>query len=90
MVTGYTPHTACLTWHVCAVLWVIGPELFLGGKKLTLHGSNADDPYITVGDDADASEGELEDLMVLPTDNIIVVGSTEEVRHLACILTGQP
>jgi len=75
---------------MCVALWVTGPELFLGGKKLTLHGSNADDPYITVGDDADASEGELEDLMVLPTDNIIVVGSTEEVRHLARMLTVQP
>lgn len=57
-----------------------GAEIFLGGKNLTVHADNADDPYITVPDDADASDDE--DLALSDKDAIILVGKTEEEHSM--------
>ena len=43
------------------------------------HASNADDPFITLRD----SDDEADDFRVKPTDNLVVVGQTEDVySHL--------
>jgi periodic tryptophan protein 1 len=55
---------------------VVGAELFLGGHNLTVFQSNEEDPYIQVPDDED--ESDEEDLVIKPTDGVIVVGKTEE------------
>ena len=54
-----------------------GAELFLGGRRLTVHDSNADDPYITVADDEDEDSDE-EDTIIRPTDCVLCVGRTED------------
>ena len=54
-----------------------GAELFLGGRRLTVHDSNADDPYITVADDEDEDSDE-EDVIIKPTDCVLCVGRTED------------
>ena len=54
-----------------------GAELFLGGRRLTVHDSNADDPYITVADDEDEDSDE-EDVLIKPTDCVLCVGRTED------------
>lgn len=55
-----------------------GAELMLGGRALTVHASNADDPYVTVPDHEDFDEEDDEDLAVKPTDVLIAVGRTED------------
>ena len=54
-----------------------GAELFLGGRRLTVHDSNAEDPYITVADDEDDDSDE-EDVLIKPTDCVLCVGRTED------------
>ena len=54
-----------------------GAELFLGGRRLTVHDSNAEDPYITVADDDDEDSDE-EDVIIKPTDCVLCVGRTED------------
>lgn len=54
-----------------------GAELFLGGRRLTVHDSNADDPYITVADDDDDDSDE-DDTTIRPTDCVLCVGRTED------------
>ncbi|KAF8242353.1 WD domain-containing protein [Wilcoxina mikolae CBS 423.85] len=51
-------------------------------KSLAYHEPGEDDPYITM-DTADLDEEEREELQILPTDNLLLVGKVEdEVAHL--------
>eukprot|EP00123_Amoebidium_parasiticum_P012110 comp21125_c0_seq1/m.28552 comp21125_c0_seq1/g.28552 ORF comp21125_c0_seq1/g.28552 comp21125_c0_seq1/m.28552 type:complete len:501 (-) comp21125_c0_seq1:99-1601(-) len=49
---------------------------FAGVEGLVYHASNDQDPYITVKDVDD--EDEIEDFTIKPTDNLILVGQSEE------------
>jgi periodic tryptophan protein 1 len=54
-----------------------GAELFLGGRKLTVHESNAADPYITVQDEEDDGSDD-EDVVIRASDSVLCVGRTEQ------------
>ena len=54
-----------------------GAELFLAGARLAVHNSNADDPYITIPDDADDDSDE-ENVYIHETDGVLICGRTEE------------
>ncbi|KAG8428355.1 rRNA-processing protein [Metarhizium acridum] len=59
-----------------------GMGMFGSLKALAYHGSNKDDPYITLKDDDDDDE-EKEDLQILATDNLILSAKVEdELAHL--------
>ena len=54
-----------------------GASLFLGGRNLTVHESNADDPYLAIGDsDDDASDGE--DTLIKDSDYVLLCARTED------------
>lgn len=53
-----------------------GATMFLGGKELTVFESNTEDPYITVGDDGDASDDE--DTRIRPNDLVLLAGRTDQ------------
>ncbi|KAJ3410887.1 hypothetical protein HDV05_003105 [Chytridiales sp. JEL 0842] len=60
--------------------------LFGTVKGLTYHGSNSEDPYITLDDKVD-EEQEIEEMMVAPTDNLILTAKTEDdVSHIEVYL----
>ena len=55
------------------------PEYFsTGAEQLAVFRDNNEDPYITLKDDEDDDEDEKEDLIIKPTDSIVLVGKTEE------------
>ena len=55
--------------------------IFGNARSLAYHGSNADDPYITLEDEEE--DEEREELQVLATDNMLVTAKVEdEVAHL--------
>ena len=55
--------------------------MFGNARSLAYHGSNADDPYITMQENDD--DEERQDLQILATDNMIVAAKVEdEVAHL--------
>lgn len=57
-------------------------SMFGNLKALAYHGSNKDDPYITLKDEDDDDE-EKEDLQILATDNLILSAKVEdELAHL--------
>ncbi|KAK9438926.1 transducin family protein [Metarhizium brunneum] len=59
-----------------------GMSMFGNLKALAYHGSNKDDPYITLKDEDDDDE-EKEDLQILATDNLILSAKVEdELAHL--------
>ena len=53
-------------------------HLWLSGRQLTVYGDNADDPYITLPDGED-SDSDAEQLMIQASDNVILIGNTDEV-----------
>ncbi|KAJ3288503.1 hypothetical protein HK104_008144 [Borealophlyctis nickersoniae] len=56
--------------------------IFGNVKGLTYHGSNAEDPYVVVKDEEDEEE-ELEEMHIMPTDNLLLAAKTEdEISHL--------
>lgn len=60
-------------------------SIFANLQGLTYHGSNEEDPYITLKDQADAEEAEEEaqDLRILPSDNLILSARTEDdISHV--------
>lgn len=57
-------------------------NVFGDARSLAYHGSNAEDPYITMQDNEDEDE-ERNDLQIMATDNMIVAAKVEdEVAHL--------
>lgn len=55
--------------------------MFGNARSLAYHDSNADDPYITLGDDEE--DEEKDDIQILATDNMLVAAKVEnEVAHL--------
>ncbi len=53
---------------------------------LTYHISNEDDPYITMDDKVDEDE-ELNEMEILPTDNLVIACKTEDdISHLEIYL----
>jgi periodic tryptophan protein 1 len=54
--------------------------IFLGGKNLTVFGSNSEDPYITMPDaQGDSSDEDDEDAVkIRDTDSILLVGSNDQ------------
>ena len=62
---------------------ISGAGMGNGLKGLLYHAPGEDDPYITMKDGAEGDEDEIEDYHVKPTDNLVVVGQTEDVySHL--------
>ena len=62
---------------------VTGAGMGNGLKGLLYHAPGEEDPYITMKDGAEGDEDEIEDYQVKPTDNLVVVGQTEDVySHL--------
>jgi len=52
-------------------------------KSLAYYEPGEEDPYITLGPDAELDEEEREELQILPTDNLLLVGKVEdEIAHL--------
>ncbi|KAG4089146.1 WD40 repeat-like protein [Neocallimastix lanati (nom. inval.)] len=59
-----------------------GPQIFSNLAGLTYYSSNKEDPYITL-DDAEDEKEEMEELEVLPTDNLLITAKTEDdISHL--------
>lgn len=59
-----------------------GQTMFGNVQSLAYHGSNDDDPYITIKDDGDEID-EKDELQILSTDNMLVAAKVEdEVAHL--------
>ncbi|RKP11781.1 WD40-repeat-containing domain protein [Piptocephalis cylindrospora] len=60
-------------------------SIFGNLRGLTYHGSNQEDPYVTLKDEADteAAEEEAQDLRILPSDNLILSARTEDdISHV--------
>ncbi|KAJ3329329.1 hypothetical protein HDU76_008125 [Blyttiomyces sp. JEL0837] len=65
---------------------VADAPLFGNIKGLTYHGSNQEDPYVTMEDKVDEDE-ELEEMMIAKTDNLILAAKTEDdVSHIEVYL----
>ncbi|KAG0239672.1 hypothetical protein BGW41_007555 [Actinomortierella wolfii] len=52
-----------------------GPNIFSNIHNLSYYASNKEDPYITLQDDEDEDQ---EDLIIQPTDNLLVAARTED------------
>eukprot|EP00842_Homolaphlyctis_polyrhiza_P001076 jgi/Hompol1/196/HPOL_005262-RA len=60
-----------------------GVSLFSNVRGLAYHTSNKEDPYIELGDDEDDELEEMQDMVIAPTDNLIVAAKTEDdISHL--------
>ncbi|KAI8827223.1 WD40-repeat-containing domain protein [Fimicolochytrium jonesii] len=56
--------------------------LFSKIQGLTFHGSNEEDPYVSVQDDVDEEE-EMNEMTILPGDNLLLAAKTEDdISHL--------
>mmetsp|Transcript_7124 Transcript_7124/g.11737 ORF Transcript_7124/g.11737 Transcript_7124/m.11737 type:complete len:481 (+) Transcript_7124:109-1551(+) len=53
-----------------------GVSMFLGGRNLTVHNSNSNDPYITAQDPDEDSEED--DAVISSTDFVLLAGHTEQ------------
>lgn len=49
-----------------------------GFGNLVQHADNQDDPYLQQNDDHNDSESEMEDFMIQPNDNLLLVGHVQE------------
>ncbi|OUM60938.1 hypothetical protein PIROE2DRAFT_51972 [Piromyces sp. E2] len=59
-----------------------GPQIFSNLAGLTYYSNNKEDPYITL-DDAEDEKEEMNELEVLPTDNLLITAKTEDdISHL--------
>jgi len=59
-----------------------GPQIFSNLAGLTYYSNNKEDPYITL-DDAEDEKEEMQELEVLPTDNLLITAKTEDdISHL--------
>jgi len=59
-----------------------GPQIFSNLAGLTYYSNNKEDPYITL-DDAEDEKEEMDELEVLPTDNLLITAKTEDdISHL--------
>ncbi|KAI9890782.1 MAG: hypothetical protein M1814_003566 [Vezdaea aestivalis] len=57
-------------------------EMFGNVRSLAFYGRGEEDPYVTLNKD-DESDGDREELEILPTDNLLLAGRVEdEVSHL--------
>ena len=45
--------------------------------SMAIHASNEEDPYVTVKDDEEDDDSEVENHAILPSDNLIAVGHVE-------------
>ncbi|ORX84715.1 WD40 repeat-like protein [Anaeromyces robustus] len=59
-----------------------GPQIFSNLAGLTYYSNNKEDPYITL-DDAEDEKEEMNELEILPTDNLLITAKTEDdISHL--------
>lgn len=60
-------------------------SMFGNVRNLAYHGSNAEDPYITLKEGEESDDEEREEMQILPTDNMLLAARIEdEVAHLEC------
>ncbi|KAH0285691.1 WD40 repeat-like protein [Aureobasidium namibiae CBS 147.97] len=60
-------------------------SMFGNVRNLAFHGSNAEDPYITLKEGEESDDEEREEMQILPTDNMLLAARIEdEVAHLEC------